>query len=97
MLLARGALAVTFACTPGPDDIRGRGGDDTLSGAGGVDRVRGNWGNDSLSGGPGKILDRRERVEGNGGNDSVSGNGGRVRLIGGAGSNRSFGVVGMTP
>ena len=86
-----GALAVTFAGSPGPDDIRGRGGDDTLSGAGGVDRVRGDWGNDSLSGGPGGILDRRERVEGDGGNDSVSGKGGADEVRGGLGDDEMLG------
>jgi Ca2+-binding RTX toxin-like protein len=61
-----------------PNDLDGRGGNDTLLGFGGDDTLRGGDGNDSLNGGPGNDL-----LLGGSGQDLVNGNLGNDILLGG--------------
>ena len=65
----------------GPDDLRGRGGDDVLYGGAGNDRLAGMAGTDRLSGGDGN-----DTMYGGTGDDNMDGGHGNDRLYAGAGN-----------
>ena len=80
------------------DDIRGRGGDDSVSALAGDDRVIGGAGNDLLRGNAGNDLIRgnagNDLIVGGAGDDDLAGNAGNDRLNGGRGNNTLTGGVG---